>query len=81
MNKQDISNLIRWAVDTDGVKFAKEIYGRSGDYDDRNSTNEYTIGKFRGMQRNLIHWIANLDGKHRQRLVDAINNNPTNEGE
>jgi len=55
MNKQDLDNLIRWAVDTDGIKFAKEIYGRSGDYDDENSTDEYTIGKFIGMQKNLIH--------------------------
>ena len=46
MNKQDLDNLIRWAVDTDGIKFAKEIYGRSGNYDDENSTDEYTIGKF-----------------------------------
>ena len=31
------------------------------------------------MQKNLIHWIANLDGTNRQNLVDAINSNPTNE--
>ena len=72
MNKQDIDNLIRWAVDTDGIKFAKEIYQVS-------HTNEYTVGKFLGMQKNLIHWIANLDPQNRQHLVDAINNNPTNE--
>ena len=74
MNKQDLDNLIRWAVDTDGIKFAKEIYQVS-------HTNEYTVGKFLGMQKNLIHWIANLDGTNRQHLVDAINNNPTNEYE
>ena len=79
MNKQDLDNLIRWAVDTDGIKFAKEIQGRRGEYDDENSTDEYTTGKFIGMQKNLIHWIANLDGTNRQNLVDAINNNPTNE--
>tara|TARA_Y100001951_G_C11123859_1_gene174365 strand:+ start:57 stop:407 length:351 start_codon:yes stop_codon:yes gene_type:complete len=81
MNKKDLDNLIRWAVDTDGIKFAKEIYGRSGDYDDENSTDEYTRGKFAGMQKNLIHWIANLDPQNRQHLADAINNNPTNEYE
>ena len=66
MNKTDINRLIRWTVDTDGVKFAKEIYQRE-------EPDEYTIGKFKGMQDRLIIWIANLDGNHRQRLADAIN--------
>ena len=66
MNKTDLNRLIRWTVDTDGVKFAKEIYQRE-------EPDDYTVGKFRGMQTNLIHWIANLDGKNRQRLADAIN--------
>jgi len=66
MNKKDINKLIRWAVDTDGFKFAKEIY-------QRNEPDEYTTGKFRGMQDNFIHWIANLDGNNRQRLANAIN--------
>ena len=79
MNAQDIDNLIRWAVDTDGVKFAKDIYGRSGDYDDKQSTDEYTTGKFRQMQTRLVTWIANLDYQNRGRLAEAINNNPTNE--
>ena len=39
MNKKDINKMIRWAVDTDGIKFAKEIY-------QRDEPNEYTIGKF-----------------------------------
>ena len=67
MNKADLNRLIRWTVDTDGVKFAKEIYQRE-------EPDEYTRDKFRGMQTNLIHWIANLDNKNRQRLADAINN-------
>lgn len=75
MNKQDISNLIRWAVDTDGEKFAKDIYGRN----ERVFVDEYTRGKFSDMQRNLIGWIASLDPQNRQHLADAINNNPTNE--
>tara|TARA_R100001594_G_scaffold67116_1_gene101463 strand:+ start:154 stop:369 length:216 start_codon:yes stop_codon:yes gene_type:complete len=66
MNKKDINKLIRWAVDTDGFKFAKEIYQRE-------EPDEYTREKFKGMQTNLIHWIANLDGNNRQRLANAIN--------
>ena len=66
MNTTDINRLIRWTVDTDGVKFAKEIY-------QRDEPDEYTIGKFKGMQDRLIIWTANLDSKHRQRLADAIN--------
>ena len=67
MNKTDINRLIRWTVDTDGIQFAKQIY-------QRDEPDEYTRGKFKGMQTYLINWIANLDGKHRQRLADAINN-------
>ena len=63
---KDIERIIRWAVDTDGVKFAKEIYKRD-------EPDEYTRDKFRGMQTKFIHWIANLDDTHRARLVDAIN--------
>ena len=75
MNKQDLDNLIRWAVDTDGIKFAKEIYGRSNP----NIRDDYTTGKFQLMHRDIIMWIASLDGSNRQHLADAINNNPTNE--
>ena len=67
MSKEDLNRLIRWTVDTDGVKFAKEIY-------QRDEPDEYTRDKFRGMQTYLINWIANLDYKNRQRLADAINN-------
>ena len=66
MNKTDLNRLIRWTVDTDGVKFAKEIYRRE-------EPDSYTRDKFRSMQNSLIIWIANLDSKHRQRLADAIN--------
>ena len=66
MNKTDLNRLIRWAVDTDGFKFAKEIYQRE-------EPDSYTRDKFKSMQNSLIIWIANLDGKHRQRLADAIN--------
>ena len=66
MNITDINSMIRWAVDTDGVKFAKEIYQRE-------EPDSYTRDKFRGMQSNFINWVANLDNKHKQRLADAIN--------
>ena len=63
---KDIERIIRWAVDTDGFKFAKEIY-------ERDEPDEYTREKFKGMQTHLINWIANLDGNNRQRLANAIN--------
>ena len=66
MNKEDIDKLVRWACDTDGIQFAKQIY-------QRDESDEYTRDKFRGMQTYLINWIANLDGHNRQRLADAIN--------
>ena len=66
MNKTDINRLVRWAVDTDGVKFAKDIY-------QRDEPDEYTSGKFYDMQNRLINWVANLDDSNRQRLADAIN--------
>ena len=66
MNKTDLNRLIRWSVDTDGVKFAKEIYQRE-------EPDSYTRDKFSGMQNNFINWVANLDNKNKQRLADAIN--------
>ena len=66
MNTRDISKMIRWGADTDGIKFAKEIYQRE-------EPDEYTRGKFRLMQTNFIMWVASLDGGNRQRLADAIN--------
>ena len=47
MNKTDLNRLIRWSVDTDGIKFAKEIY-------QRNEPDEYTRDKFIGMQTILF---------------------------
>ena len=63
---KDIERIIRWAIDTDGFKFAKEIY-------QRDEPDEYTTGKFKDMQDRFINWIANLDGNNRQRLANAIN--------
>ena len=67
MKKADIDKMVRWACDTDGIQFAKQIY-------QRDETDNYTIGKFKGMQTYFINWVANLDGHNRQRLADAINN-------
>ena len=67
MKTADIDKLVRWACDTDGIQFAKQIY-------QRDETDNYTIGKFKGMQTYFINWVANLDGHNRQRLADAINN-------
>ena len=63
---KDIERIIRWAVDTDGFKFAKEIY-------ERDEPDEYTRGKFKDMQDRFINWIANLDDGNRQNLQKAIN--------
>ena len=63
---KDIERIIRWAVDTDGYKFAKEIY-------ERDEPDEYTTGKFKDMQDRFINWIANLDDTRRQNLQRAIN--------
>ena len=63
---KDIERIIRWAVDTDGYKFAKEIY-------QRDEPDEYTRGKFKDMQDRFINWIANLDDGNRQNLQKAIN--------
>jgi hypothetical protein len=67
MTKEDIDKMVRWACDTNGIEFAKQIY-------QRDNSDEYTIGKFKGMQSYFMHWVANLDYKNRQRLADAINN-------
>ena len=67
MTKEDIDKMVRWACDTNGIQFAEQIY-------QRDDSDEYTIGKFKGMQTYFIHWVANLDYKNRQRLADAINN-------
>ena len=75
MNKQDIDNLIRWAVDTDGDKFDEEIYQPTK----RVFYKEYVTEKLRLMHTIIIRWMAELDRTRRQNLVDAINNNPTNE--
>ena len=63
---KDIERIIRWSVDTDGYKFAKEIY-------ERDEPDEYTTGKFKDMQDRFINWIANLDDTRRQNLQRAIN--------
>ena len=72
-----MNNIISMSYDKDAfaisllrifkIQFAKDIY-------QRDKSDEYTIGKFKGMQSYFINWVANLDGNNRQRLADAINN-------
>ena len=64
---KDINNLVRWAVDTDGLKFAKDMYRQNGIIDD------YTREKFRKMQTNFIGWVAELDCGNRDALKRAVN--------
>ena len=78
LTAKDINNIVRWAVDTDGLKFGSEIYQKDREETERD---DYVSGKFRDMQDRFIHWVANLDNQNKQRLADAINNNPTNEVE
>ena len=66
MTTKDLSNLIRWWCDTDGIQFAKDIY-------DNDEQSEYKTEKFQLMQKKTILWIASLDSKNRERLVKAIN--------
>tara|TARA_R100000742_G_C4243060_1_gene62392 strand:+ start:157 stop:369 length:213 start_codon:yes stop_codon:yes gene_type:complete len=66
MTTKDLSNLIRWWCDTDGIQFAKDIY-------DNDEQSEYKTEKFQLMQKKTIMWIASLDNKNRERLVKAIN--------
>ncbi len=63
----DLEPMIRWAVTTDGEKFAKDMYRKDGVMDD------YTREKFRKMQTNFTGWVAELDYEKRQALCDAIN--------
>jgi hypothetical protein len=67
MDKNNIDNLVEWVCNTNGIQFAEQIYQRS-------EPDSYTKEKFYQMQTNLFRWIANLDGKNRQRLANAINN-------
>ena len=73
MNKKDINNLIRWAVDTDGKKFAEDSYGVTGTAFDVASQGVYLRDKFKQMQSNFIMWISGLSDNNRERLTRAIN--------
>ena len=64
---KDIDNIIRWAVDTDGEKFARDMYRQDGVID------SYTREKFIKMQTNFIGWVAELDSGNRDALKRAIN--------
>ena len=75
MNKRDINNIVRWAVDTDKKKFAEDAYGVTGTAYDR--TDDYISGKFKDMQTRFIMWLGGLDSKNRIRLARNITFNET----
>tara|TARA_R100000664_G_C2640138_1_gene65530 strand:- start:73 stop:312 length:240 start_codon:yes stop_codon:yes gene_type:complete len=77
MTSKDIDNLVRWSVDTDLEKFAKEAYGATGTAFIR--SDDYLKGKFRDMQSNFIRWIAGLSENNRERLANNITKGETNE--
>ena len=79
MNKQDISNLIRWAVDTDLKTFAEDAYGVTGTAFDVANEGGYLREKFQQMQANFIMWIAGLSENNRDRLANNITKGETNE--
>tara|TARA_R100000808_G_C2032259_1_gene75554 strand:+ start:201 stop:437 length:237 start_codon:yes stop_codon:yes gene_type:complete len=78
MNRHDIDKLVRWAVDTDLMKFSEDAYGVTGTAFNR--SDDYLKGKFRQMQSNFIMWLGGLDSKNRIRLARNITFNQT-EGE
>ena len=73
MNKKDINNLIRWAVDSDLEKFSEDAYGVTGTAFDVASEGDYLRDKFKQMQSNFIMWISGLSDNNRERLTRAIN--------
>ena len=68
---KDIERIVRWAVDTDLMKFAEDAYGVTGTAFER--SDDYIKCKFRQMQTNFIMWIAGLSDGNRDRLKRAIN--------
>lgn len=73
MNSYDLDKLVRWAIDSDLIKFAEDAYGVSKTaFDERNGMDDYLRGKFRQMQTNFIFWLGGLDNKNRRRLAKNI---------
>ncbi len=75
MNSYDLDKLVRWAIDSDLIKFAEDAYGVSKTaFDDANANgmDDYLRGKFRQMQTNFIFWLGGLDNKNRRRLAKNI---------
>ena len=77
MNSYDIEKIVRWAVDSDLMKFSEDAYGVTGTAFDR--SDDYLKGKFRDMQSNFIRWIAGLSENNRDRLANNITKGETNE--
>ena len=79
MNKKDINNLIRWAVDSDLEKFSEDTYGVTGTaFDVAIEQDDYLRDKFSQMKYDFITWISGLSNNNRERLTRAINQEEKN---
>ena len=73
MNRRDVEQIVRWAVDSDLEKFAEDAYGVTGTaFDVLESEGGYLREKFKQMQSNFIMWIAGLSEGNRDRLARNI---------
>ena len=81
MNRRDVEQIVRWAVDSDLEKFAEDAYGVTGTAFERAKEGDYLADKFKQMQSNFIMWIAGLSEKNRGRLARNITFNETEKGE
>ena len=79
MEKHDLDKLVRWAVDSDLMKFSEDAYGVTGTAFYR--SDDYLKSKFRQMQSNFIMWLGGLSGKNRVRLARNITLNQGEENE
>ena len=79
MNRRDVEQIVRWAVDSDLKKFAEDAYGVTGTAFDVANGGDYLVDKFKQMQSNFIMWIAGLSEHNRDRLANNITKGETNE--
>lgn len=63
-----LNGLMRYCLDTDGKKFAMDVYGKDWDV-------EYTYlnEKYYQFRQNTIFWMASLDSQSMNHLARAIN--------
>ena len=81
MNRRDVEQIVRWAVDSDLEKFAEDAYGVTGTAFDVANGGDYLRDKFKQMQNNFIMFIAGLSESNRGRLARNITFNETEKGE